>query len=206
MNLNNIKIKLSNYDHNIIDKDKKLISAVLIPLVTINNQTHLLFQRRSRKIKTQPGEVSFPGGKYEQSDKTLKDTAIRESCEELGLNPTDIDIITEMDTLITPFNIIIYNYLGVIKNINDIAINEDEVDYIFTVPLQYFLDNTPLEVIGEISLKYGEDFPIEKTPNGSNANKYTPKNRALFYEYGENVIWGFTALIIENLVKVLKSL
>lgn len=206
MDINKIKKQLSNYDHHIIDKDKKVISAVLIPLIEIEGSTHLLFERRSQKIKTQPGEVSFPGGKYDISDTTLEHTAIRESCEELGLAPSDIKIITETDTLITPFNVIIYSFLGIINDISHININKDEVEYIFTVPLEFFVNNPPLEVIGEIKLTYGDDFPTEKTPNGTNATKSNPKNRALFYEYKDNVIWGFTALIVENLVKILKSL
>lgn len=206
MHIDKIKNQLSEYPHSIIDKDKKVISAVLIPLVEVNGELHFLFERRSRKIKTQPGEVSFPGGKYDVDDITLEQTAIRESCEELGIAPSNISIITEMDTLVTPFNIIIYNFLGIIKDITNLNINKDEVEYVFTVPVDFFLNNEPLEVLGEISLSYKDDFPVEKTPNGTNATKYKPKNRALFYEYKNDVIWGFTALIVENISKVLKTL
>ena len=72
--------------------------AILIPWVEIDSVNALLLEVRSQLVK-QPGEVCFPGGRSECGE-TVTETAVRETCEELGLRPEDIEVISERDSLI----------------------------------------------------------------------------------------------------------
>jgi NTP pyrophosphohydrolases including oxidative damage repair enzymes len=155
-----IKHHFKNFETNIIDHDSALESSVLIPLLNIDDTVYVLFQVRSKNISAQPGEISFPGGKKELSDINFMKTAIRETCEELGIEARDIEIIAEMNTFVAPFNIIIHPYLGIIKDFSKININEDEVDHIFLVPLSYFLKQNLIFIILKCPLFQMKIFPL----------------------------------------------
>ncbi len=195
-----IKQKFKNYKTDIIDHDSSLESAVLIPLLNIDGTVHVLFQVRSKNIATQPGEISFPGGKKEFSDKDFMQTAVRETCEELGTDEGNIEIITEMDTFVAPFNMIIYPYLGIIKDFSKININEDEVDHIFLVPLSYFFDTKPDIYKSKVSITPGDDFPYHLLPQKETYTFKTGNYNVLFYDYKGYIIWGITAKIMNDFI------
>jgi len=71
-------------------------SAVLLPLVDLDGQLGLVFTKRSKTLRSHRGEVSFPGGKHDEADTNLVETACRETCEELGVARDNIEIWTEM--------------------------------------------------------------------------------------------------------------
>src|SRR6056297_2034224 len=110
--------------------------AVLVPLLRLEDKLHLIYEIRSEEIGTQPGEVSFPGGRIEEGE-TAREAAVRETEEELGLDKKQIEVFGQMDYLIPPFNIALYPFTGFLKvdSLADLAINKAEVQEIFTVPL-----------------------------------------------------------------------
>lgn len=120
--------------------DGKRQAAVLIPLCIVNNEVSLLYTLRTNKLKRNSGQVSFPGGMRESVEQ-LQDTALRESCEELGLAKTSIDIwgsgkfIVSKDVAIMPF----LGNIGIIEP-NKLNINHEEVQYAFAVPLRHFCE------------------------------------------------------------------
>ena len=122
-------------------------SAVLIPLIHINDEYHLLFQKRANNIR-QGGEVCFPGGEFDpEKDRDFLETAVRETIEEIGIKKDDIEIIGEMDTLVAPMGVTVDPFVGVL-NINDLDklnIDQTEVDRVFILPVSYFLSNNPSE-------------------------------------------------------------
>ncbi|MEF1862735.1 CoA pyrophosphatase, partial [Neisseria gonorrhoeae] len=75
-------------------------ASVLIPIIEINNTHYILFEVRSKNLKHQPSEISFPGGKIE-SGETPYEAVIRETCEELGTFSDNIEVISSLDLLIT---------------------------------------------------------------------------------------------------------
>ncbi|WP_158413601.1 NUDIX hydrolase [Gilliamella apicola] len=113
-------------------------AAVLIPIVNVDNQLHLLFQIRSHKLKWQPGDICFPGGKIEMEDINPEQTAKRETCEELGLSSNEITILGQLPKFIATLGMIIYPFVGKIDSIDNLKLNFDEVESIFTVPLEWF--------------------------------------------------------------------
>lgn len=119
-------------------------AAVLIPLCVVNDEVHLLYTLRSKKLKNHSGQVSFPGGMTDGEETALQ-TALRETEEELGLPREKIDVWTEMAPLqATVRAIVITPVVGVIKDYKDIVLkpNPDEVDEVFTVPLTHFCDHS----------------------------------------------------------------
>lgn len=120
--------------------DGKRQAAVLIPLCIVQNEVSLLYTLRTSNLKRNSGQVSFPGGMHETNE-DLQDTALRESCEELGITKTNIDIwgsgtfIVSKDVAIMPF----LGNIGVIEP-DKLNINHEEVQYAFAVPLRHFCE------------------------------------------------------------------
>lgn len=180
--------------------------SVLVPLIEINNKIHILFEVRSKNLKTQPGEISFPGGMVEEGEE-FSEAAIRETCEELNINNSNIKLIGELDYIVTPFNISIYPYLAIIENIDldEINFNKDEVESILTVPLDYFLNNNPLKYSLYINPNPEDNFPFHLIPKGKAYNWRTGTYSVYFYEYLDNIIWGITARITKNFIDIIKK-
>ena len=72
----------------------------MLPLIEINNETHVLFEVRSLNLRRQPGEICFPGGKIEQDDVDQRQCAIRETSEELGIHESDIENVIPLDYML----------------------------------------------------------------------------------------------------------
>ncbi|KAF6761577.1 NUDIX hydrolase domain-like protein [Ephemerocybe angulata] len=71
-------------------------AAVLIPFCNVNNEPSILFELRAKSLRTHSGEVSFPGGRVDESDHTFTDAAVRETNEELGINPSTIEVLGQI--------------------------------------------------------------------------------------------------------------
>lgn len=202
--MNNIKDKFKNYIPYINGHQEMKKSAVLIPLVKIGDSYSILFELRSKTMKTQPGEISFPGGKIEEKE-TPKEACIRETCEELGTIENNIEIISPLDIYVSPSNLIIHPYLGILKDINNISINKDEVDHTFLVPVDYLLDYKADYYTNGVKVIPNKDFPYEKIPHKENYKFAEGNYPVWFYEYNNYVIWGITARILENFLAFIKN-
>lgn len=186
--------------------DVKHRYAVLAPLIKNNNRWELIFQLRAKTLNRQPGEISFPGGQLEGNE-TFKEAAVRETMEELNLLEEHINIIGELDYVVSYYNTTIHAFLGIIKDINldEIEPNRDEVDHIFTVPLEFFIENQPDVYYLDLLIQDSEEFPYNLIPNGENYNWGRGKHAVHFYKYKDYIIWGYTAKVINNLIEIIKS-
>lgn len=202
MNYSQVKNKLKNYNHSILGAKKSLNSAILVPLVEIDDALHLVFEVRSKNLKSQPGDISFPGGKIDPEDESPLAAAKREVYEELGVEASGIDIVTELDLFVSPYGVIIHNFLGKINDISKIKPSPDEVEEVLIVPLQFFRETKPLEFHGTLIMDR-EEFPFHLIPQGENYEFKSAKSSTLFWVYGNYTIWGFTASIVKNLLELL---
>ncbi|MGZ4112577.1 MAG: NUDIX hydrolase, partial [Tumebacillaceae bacterium] len=89
-------------------------AAVLVPLIEQDGEIHVLFEVRAQSLRRQPGEICFPGGRLEQQDGSASETAIRETCEELGLRKEQIELVGELDVLVGHSQLI-YSFVGQIE-------------------------------------------------------------------------------------------
>ncbi len=204
MDLRQIKSKLTA--HRLDDTSSYRYYSVFIPFIRTEQGIHLLYEVRSESLRSQPGEVCFPGGRIEAGENPQM-TAIRETCEELGVQPEQIDVYEEIEPLITPFNVVIYLFVGELKidSIDSLKFNRDEVQRVFTVPVDFFLENDADAYYVESQFTFPEDFPFHKVPKGRSYNWRNGYYPILFYDYGEEVIWGLTARMTSNLMKTLRE-
>ncbi len=179
--------------------------AVLMPLVIVDDEWHVLFEVRSEKLDRQPNEISFPGGKVEIGE-NFREGAIRETCEELNINPNNITLLGELDYIVST-NSAVYGFVGILEDldVDYIKYNEDEVDHIFTVPLDFFLNNEPETHYTKLEVIVDEEFPYYMIQNGKNYNWHKGKQPVHFYVYGDYVIWGMTARFIKNFINIVKE-
>lgn len=180
--------------------------SVLVPLVEKEDGLHLLFELRAAHMKRQPGEVCFPGGKVEPGE-SFQECAVRETVEELGIREDDIRIINQMDVMHTYSNFTLFPYLGVIKAeaLERLDCNPDEVDEIFTVPMDHLLNNEPFLYKMQIMPQIKEDFPYERIRFPKTYKWRVGSNDIPIYEYENRIIWGLTGRVTMNLMQVLKG-
>ena len=200
MNINDIKDKVKNNKPYINGWENMKRSSVIIPLIEVNNEVCILFEVRAKKLRSQPGDICFPGGKIDDNE-TPKEAAVREIFEELGVE--NIDIINELDIVVRYDGIIIHPYLGIIKDIKEINISENEVDHVFYVPVDYLLNHEPLEVKSKIYVERSKEFPYELIVNKENYKFREAHYRSLFYKYEDYNIWGITAEMLKNFLRKL---
>lgn len=200
--IDDLKSMFKGYKPYINGADEMKRASVLIPIVKKDDEHYILFELRSGNLNHQPGEISFPGGKIEP-DETPYDAAIRETCEELGTTKNNIEIISEMDLLITSFNYIIHPFLGYLKDIDNFNINKDEVDHTFLVPVKFLLENPPKEYTNEVEIIPSDNMPYIDLPNQKDYKFQKGKSSILFYKYNKYIIWGMTAKILQNFLKFL---
>lgn len=205
MDPSTIITKLENRQPFILGHEKFREYAVLLPLVKVNNETHILFEERSMNLRSQPGDICFPGGKVDKEDPTVQYTAIRETSEELGINKSNIKNVLPLDYIVSSAGRIVYPYVGEIINPERIRPNPEEVAETLTVPLSYFLQTVPREYIINVKLEPEKDFPFDLIVGGEDYEWQPRQKKELFYEYDNKVIWGLTATIISHLVNLLKS-
>lgn len=179
--------------------------SIFVPFIEVEKQTHLLFEVRSKNLNNQPGEICFPGGKIEKHEDYIQ-AAIRETCEELLISKVDLDVFNGGDFLVNSYGSVIYTTVGEItKSIENIFPNKEEVEGIFTVPLNFFFENEPDIYEVELIAKRNDKFPYSLIPNGEKYDFKRSKDRVIFYQYEDKIIWGFTAKVIYNLINKLKS-
>jgi len=115
-------------------------AAVLLPVYKKMGEYNIIFTKRSEKTTYHAGEISFPGGSYEEEDGNLVNTALRESCEEIGLSPHDVRIIGELEQVRTlTSSYLVTPYVGIIPYPYDFRINKDEVVELIHVPISALL-------------------------------------------------------------------
>lgn len=179
--------------------------AVLIPLFEHHGELCILFEVRSRTLNSQPGEICLPGGRLEHNE-APEATAVRETCEELGICSERIVLLGSARPLITPFRYALHPFVGFLKDFtfpDDLIINPDEVETVFSVPLSWFLANEPDEYCIQSHFDFPEDFPYHLIQNGRGYAWKTAAYPVHFYRYGETVIWGMTAKIIKDFCEMI---
>lgn len=163
--------------------------------------TYLLFEKRSDKLRHHPGEICFPGGKLEP-DESLQECAVRETMEELHITREQIEIIGPGDIYLSPFNLMIHPFLGIIRDYKN-TFGTDEVDEIIKVPIDFFRSHPPQKFETKLINEPPEDFPYEWIPGGTKYPWAKGTHDLLFYQYESWIIWGMTAQIVKSIVNLI---
>lgn len=178
-------------------------SSVLIPLLKRNNTWHILFEVRSASI-AQGGEVCFPGGHIE-SGESAEAAAIRETAEELRISEDQISVVGSSEPAAGPHGRDVSAFYGILNNY-DGTYSKEEVDHIFTVPLEELQEMQPAVYPAEYRIHLPENFPYEKIPGGRNYPWAAISRNLYFYEAEGHVIWGLTGELLYRFLKLSQSL
>ncbi len=162
-------------------------ASVLIPLFETDQGVEVLFTERTHKVEHHKGQISFPGGAVEPDDKDYEETALRESHEEVGLLPADVEILGRLDDELTvASNFIIHPFVGRFSQPYDFIINRDEVEKIISVPFSVFMDENSDSYLNSIEF-----------------DTFTYTGPA--YRYNGVTIWGATAIIMNKFIRRLNK-
>lgn len=160
----------------------ELRKAAVLIAVTDSKDPELIYTLRSNKVGSHGGEVSFPGGMYEEQDDSLENTALRESEEETGLDRKKVEILGPIDTVVSRFNISVTPYVGVVPHDIELNDNSEEIEACFRVPLSFLLRDE------------------------RHRNDEINRNGDIFfmpaYEYNSYIIWGLTAMMTVDFLNI----
>ena len=184
-------------------------AAVLIPILIRDGAYHVLYEVRAAKLHTQPGEICFPGGRIEPGELPLE-AAVRGATEELLIHRDQIEIVGELEKTTGPGMIAFYSFIGVLNDYEG-TWSEDEVERVFTIPLEWILEHDP--DIYKISLErhFPDDFPNEYVPGGPDYHWRNQYHTVPFYpdavprKGDEPVLWGMTARVTYALAGLLRE-
>lgn len=152
-------------------------AAVLIAITEeANGQEYVLLTERAKHLSIHSGEVAFPGGKWEEEDSSLLDTALRESHEEVGLEPSRVNIIDQLPISYTRHGISVTPYVGRVASSEGLVCNDGELQSLFWVPIDFLIQDIRQRT---------DIFTVE------GSEYWSP-----VYDWMGYTIWGFTARVM----------
>ena len=178
--LNNITEKIKSYSGT--PPVEELRKAAVLIAITDSKDPELIYTLRSNKVGSHGGEVSFPGGMYEEEDNTLENTALRESQEETGLDKAKVNILGPIDTVVSRFNVSVTPYVGIVPDDIELNDNSDEIEACFRVPLSFLLE--------------------DKRHRNDEINRNGDVFFMPAYQYDSYIIWGLTAMITVDFLNI----
>ena len=170
----------------VLDKAKKAaVLALFYP--NQNGHTCLALTLRPNYSGTHSSQVSFPGGKQEVKDRNLEETALRETFEEIGIEPAEIETIRKITNVyIPPSNFLVTPFIGIAKNKLKFIKNH-EVEKMIEVPIKDLLNDSFLAI------------DTKKT-------FYAEKVGIPYFNFDNQMVWGATAMIISEIKELIKRL
>lgn len=166
--------------------ENTLVAAVLILLYPHNDSIYTVLIQRPDYDGVHSGQISFPGGKYESSDENIIKTALRETNEETGVDSEEISVINTLTPLFIPVsNIIVTPVVGWTKSRPVFNHHPEEVVFLIEADIRRFFD--PAIIKFKTARIRGEMTEIK------------------YYDYDGNVIWGATAMILNELLTIIKN-
>ena len=157
-------------------------AAVLVPMVWHDEEWHLLFTRRTDRVESHKGQVSFPGGACDEGETAPEQTALREAEEEIGIQQADIRVLGRLANLITISYFRVTPVVGVVRWPTVFRVGEHEVARVFTIPLTWLANE---------SNRWQFEIP--------------GRNRSViaYHPYDGELLWGATARMTVDFLKVL---
>ena len=190
----------------ILLRDRYFESAIMICIANIDGKDCFILEKRAKNIR-QAGEISFPGGKKDKKDNNFRETAIRETLEELQIKRNILTNISKFGILVAATGVIIECYLCKlnIKSLDEINYNKDEVERLLVVPIDFFVKNEAIK--GEVEISNTAKFNVKEYnfPDKYVKDWKIPSKYVYIYMYENEPIWGITAEIIYDFIRTLKE-
>ena len=151
-------------------------AGVLVPILEHDEGLTVLLTQRASHLKHHAAQASFPGGRMEDHDADVRDTALRETHEEVGIAPEQVDVIGYLRTMPTITGFAVTPVVGLVRPNVDLVIDQTEVDYAFEVPLDFLLTE-------------GNDQLVDREWEGR-------RFRLKEFHYDGERVWGATAYML----------
>ena len=174
---------LSSRQRKVTPPSGRLTAAVLLGLYGPAPDFRIIYTVRTQEVEHHKGEISFPGGAQDPQDKSFLDTALRETEEEMGIRRNDVEVLGELDDVPTRSGFLIHPFVGLIPYPCELKPSDDEVAEVLEVPLSHLYE--------------GENARKEAQISGGELNSSSA------YVYQDHLIYGATARIIEQLLRLL---
>jgi 8-oxo-dGTP pyrophosphatase MutT (NUDIX family) len=172
---------LSGRQRNIVSRSGFAPSAVLVPVYEDSGDHFVVLTRRSEDLQHHKGQISFPGGAYDEADGDLRTTALREAGEEIGVRANDVEILGNLDDRATmSSNFVITPFVGAIPYPYDFKVNHREVDVLIKARVAELLNP--------------QNYRSQTPDSEGNLHPWG------YFQYEEHRITGITALILEQLL------
>lgn len=157
-------------------------AAVLVPLVYFENEWNILYTRRTDRVESHKGQVSFPGGACDEGETMPEETALREADEEIGVRPLDVRVLGKLNSMVTISHFRVTPVVGVIQFPYAFKTSGAEVARVFTMPLLWLANRNNY---WEFSMPGSERTLIA------------------YHPYDGELLWGATARMTVNFLKLL---
>lgn len=205
MFLDKLKHQLQQNQSLFIGEETAFRSAVLIPLVQVDDKWHILFEVRSLTMRKQPGDISFPGGRIDATDASPLAAALRETHEELGIDPTTVQVVGPLSPYVASSSFVTYPFVAIIDTNQIIPeYNKEEVEKVLTVPIDWLVNYEPYMHLVSVEPMPSIDFPYDKIVNGAQYKWRTRSMEEWFFDYEQYTIWGLTARILKHFIELMK--
>ena len=161
-------------------------AGVLVPLMEgPGGDLNVLLTQRSAELKLHAGQTSFPGGRMEHDDINIAATALRETHEEVGIARERVAVIGYLEPMPTVTGYAVTATVGLVSAGTRVEVDRNEVEYAFEVPLEFLIapENAQL---------------VEREVHGK-------RIRMVEYHYEEQRIWGATAMLIQQFIKIIEK-
>ena len=160
-------------------------AGVLIPIFERPDNLSVLLTRRSAELKHHAGQVSFPGGRMETGDANIRATALRETHEEVGIRPEQVDIVGYLEPMLTATGYAVTPIVGLVEPSARLSVDATEVQLAFEVPLPFLMDEAN-QAMSERAV-HGVTIPVVE------------------FHYASQRIWGATANMLIALRYILNN-
>lgn len=162
-------------------------AAVLMLLYPKDNVTHMALIVRNSYPGIHASQIAFPGGKVEEYDKDLSDTALRETHEEIGISKEKVEVIRAFsEVYIPPSNYLVSPFLGFSSEELFFTLNPEEVAGLIELPLYQFLDESNVVTVN-MTTSYANNIQVPA------------------FQIGDDLVWGATAMMMSELKELIKK-
>lgn len=162
-------------------------SGVLLLLFPDAGKIYLCLIKRPSTMKHHPSQISFPGGKVEKEDASAEMAALREAQEEVGIDPSQVKILGKLSELYVEVSkFLIHPFIAWADKKPDFIINKAEVDELILLPIN--------------------DLVANETIMETDMDTLTGRLRIKYYPFNSQIIWGATAMILSELIEILKKI
>lgn len=177
--------------------------AVLVPLVEQDGKMHILYEVRAATMRRQPGEVCFPGGRIDPGEDAVA-CALRETQEELGIDPKAVQVLGNLDFIAHRSNFIMYPVLAWVEPeaVKAMKPNPDEVGQTFLTPVDYLLEHPPQEYSYVLEPSAPKNFPYELIGIPRDYRWQKGGENVPVYDYQGHAIWGMTGRITRHFLRL----